>query len=249
MERVAFLIERTGERIECLLNPDTFTFVRQAGVRPMRTLSGVLTGVAASDDSLLATGGGTTELTLELLFDVSRQSTPQPHASVQTLTAPLWNLAENSDDGDGGGHPPLVRFVWGKAWNVAAVVVSVAERFERFTPEGSPQRSWLKLRLVRASVPALVDAAPVPALAGDELEEWIESVPEDEVVVHEVVGELPADEDAPAEAERIEQLAHRFCGDVSRWPLLAAFNHIDDPTRLAPGMQLRVPPFGRATSR
>ena len=101
VERVAFLIERTGERIECLLNPATFTFTRQAGVRPVRTLGAALTGVAPADDPLLATGGGRTELTLELLFDVSKQPSARPETSVQALTAPLWNLAENSDDRDG----------------------------------------------------------------------------------------------------------------------------------------------------
>ena len=93
MERVAFLIERTGERIECLLNPASFAFSRQAGVRPLRTLAAAVTGTAEADDPLLATGGGTTELVLELLFDVSKQTSARPEVSVQALTAPLWNLA------------------------------------------------------------------------------------------------------------------------------------------------------------
>ncbi len=37
MERVAFLIEETGERIGCLLNPDSLVIRRSAGVQPRRS--------------------------------------------------------------------------------------------------------------------------------------------------------------------------------------------------------------------
>jgi Contractile injection system tube protein len=246
MERVAFLIERTGERLECLLNPATFTFTRQAGVRPMRSLGVALSGVASADDPLVSTGGGRTELTLELLFDVSKQSSARPESSVQALTAPLWNLAENSDDSDGHGSPPLVRFVWGKAWNVPAVVVSVAERFEQFTPEGVPQRSWLKLRLVRCGSPVTAaTVAPVPVPLDDEsLEQWLQPLPDDQVQVHEVAGERTTDDSAPGQVERIEQLAFRYFGDAALWPVLAAFNGLEDPARMPAGTVLRVPPAG-----
>jgi hypothetical protein len=245
VERVAFLIERTGERIECLLNPETFTFIRQAGVRPIRTLAAAFTGAAETDDPLLATGGGTTELTLELLFDVSKQTSTRPEASVQALTAPLWNLTENSDDSDGYGMPPLVRFVWGKAWNISAIVVSVAERFEHFTPEGIPQRSWLSLRLVRCKAPAAVSAG---RLVGDttseeDIAELVEQLPDDDVQLHEVAGERPGGDETPGQAERIDQLAFRYFGDVSMWRVLAAFNNLDDPSRIPAGTLLRIPPL------
>ena len=71
MERVAFLIERSGARIACMLNPESVVQRRWAGIRPMRSGGGFLTSVGLSDDPLLYTGGGTTELRLDLLFDVS----------------------------------------------------------------------------------------------------------------------------------------------------------------------------------
>ena len=51
-----------------------------------------------------------------------------------------------------GGGPqapelPVVRLIWGKRWNLPGVVVAAAERLERFTVDGSPQRSWLRLLL------------------------------------------------------------------------------------------------------
>ena len=41
MERVAFLIDATGERIDCLLNPETFEVSRLAGVRPRSSASDI----------------------------------------------------------------------------------------------------------------------------------------------------------------------------------------------------------------
>jgi hypothetical protein len=244
MERVAFLIERTGERLECLLNPASFTFTRRAGLRPLRTLAGAIGLATPTDDTLLATGGGSTELTLELLFDVTKQTSAQPETSVQALTAPLWNLAENSDETEGLARPPLVRFVWGKAWNVPAVVVSVAERFEQFTPEGVPQRSWLSLRLLRLASTAPA-AAPAPALdTSQDLDSLVQSLPREDAPVHEVAGEGADDDSGPGQVERIEQLAFRYLGDASLWPVLAAFNGLDDPARLQAGTLLRVPPLG-----
>lgn len=70
MQRVLFLIEQTGERISALLNPERLEFTRRSGLRAASHATGAVTGVGLSDDLILATGGGTTELTLDLLFDV-----------------------------------------------------------------------------------------------------------------------------------------------------------------------------------
>jgi len=245
VERAAFLIEKTGERIECLLNPETFTITRQSGVRPHRTLSGVLTGAAQSDNPVLAVGGGTTELILELLFDTSKQPNAGPDDSVQALTAPLWSLAENSDVDLSDSGPPLVRFVWGKSWNILAVVVSVAERFEQFTSAGVPQRSWMKMRLLRCSVSEAAVESRSAANSDEALALIPDEVPVEDLQIHEVQGELAGAED-PGLVERIDQLAHRYYGDASLWPVLASFNDLDDPARLPVGSSLAVPPLTSA---
>src|SRR5512138_885882 len=128
MERVAFLIESTGERLGCLLNPESLVMRRLAGVRPRRSLSGQLSGTHMAEDELLYTGGGLTELRLDLLFDVTLAGSSFETDDVRDLTRPLWELAENSAGDDGFGRPPLVRFVLGKSWNVPCVVAAVAER-------------------------------------------------------------------------------------------------------------------------
>src|SRR5687768_419562 len=143
MERVAFLIEPEGTRLGALLNPETLVMRRTAGVRPRRALGGPHTGVGLTDDPLLFTGGGTTELRLELLFDVTLAGSSVTTEDVRDLTRPLWQLAENAHAEDGYGRPPLMRTVWGKVLNMLCVVASVSERLEHFSATGAPRRSWL----------------------------------------------------------------------------------------------------------
>jgi len=76
MERVAFIVEETGERISCMLNPEHIVQRRIAGLAPRRSGSGIVAGPARSDSPLLHTGGGRTELELQLLFDVDLLPAP-----------------------------------------------------------------------------------------------------------------------------------------------------------------------------
>jgi hypothetical protein len=149
MERVAFLLEKSHQRLGCLLNPEDLVLRRVAGIHPRQSVTGRLTGTGLADDPLLYTGGGRTELELSLLFDVSLAGSSVVSADIRDLTAPLWRLSENSGELDELGQPPIVRFIWGKAWNIPGVIVAVAERLEHFTPAGVPQRSWLRLRMWR----------------------------------------------------------------------------------------------------
>ncbi len=250
MERVAFLIEHTGERIGCLLNPESIVRRRVAGLRPRRSVNGLLSGRGLSDDQLIYTGGGTTELNLDLLFDVSVSGSTIATEDVRDLTAPLWALAENVPVEDGYGRPPLARFIWGKSWNIPGVIAEVAERLEHFTPEGIPRRSWLRMRMLRvAESPAqsqtirhsnpapahspagiapagAMPAAAVrgPAAAGEER-------------VYEVVGESSEG----GSSEPLYNIASRHGRSPSWWKVIAEHNGIDDPLRIEPGTQLRVP--------
>src|SRR3954465_13576529 len=150
MERVVFLIESTGERIDSLLNPETVVFRREAGIR-RRAIIGRLIGDSPWDDEGLICGAGRTELRLDLLFDTSLAASPSNVDNVQVLTAPFWALAQHRENDKRQYEPNLVRFIWGKTWNVLGVVAEVAERFELFTPSGEPQRSWLRMRFLEVA--------------------------------------------------------------------------------------------------
>jgi hypothetical protein len=191
MERVTFVVESTGERLGCLLNPETLQVSRNAGVRRRRTATGLLAGAGISDD-----------------------------------------LAESAA-ASAGATPPVVRFLWGKSWNIPGVVTAVAERLEQFQADGAPTRSWLRMRFVRVNESAAAEAATpqgtAPSLAG--------AGPEGEVV-HQVVG---GGSDAPGSGERLEDIAFLYYGDPSAWRQIAEANDIVDPSNVAPGTALRIP--------
>ena len=184
MEHVAFLIEETNERIEALLNPESLVVRRRAGVRSRRSPTGELAGAARKDDPLVYTGGGRTEIELDLLFDTDLAGSTIAADDVRDLTRPLWDLTEKAEDTT--PRPLLVRFVWGKSWNVPGVVVRVAERLERFTESGAPQRSWLKMEFLRVDMDPNVQPAPpiTPPVSPEEAAELTDN----ETPTHELVG-------------------------------------------------------------
>jgi hypothetical protein len=243
MERAAFLIEDSGARIPCLLNPASVVLRRAAGVRPRVSVGGPLTGAGVSDSPLLFTGGGTTEITMDLLFDVSLARSDPPPENVRELTEPLWRLAENETKPGEYGRPPAVRFVWGKAWNIPGVVVAVSERLEYFTQAGTPQRSWLRLRMLRITSDEAEPTAPVttPAEPGEGTDVWGPGdfptpVNESDVRRYDLIG------DGEGAAERPDAIA-AACGFAPEdWPAIMEFSGVDDPTALQAGQTLRIPP-------
>ena len=244
MERVAFLLERSGERIPCLLNPASVVVRRLAGVQPRQSSSGPLTGAALNDDPLLYTGGGMSEILLDLLFDVTLAGSTLTTEDVRDLTRPLTALAEGSEGDDGYGQVPLVRFVWGKAWNVLGVVAGVAERLEYFTPSGAPQRSWLRMRFVRTGDSTGPDAEALgDDLSLEDLPEEVD-VPPDELRFHQTKGggEGEGDEEGGGSAERLDEIAASHYGNPAWWRLIAAFNKIDNPWKVPAGDVLMIPP-------
>ena len=114
MERVTFLVERTGDRIPCLLNPEALEVRRSAGIVRRRSAGGAIIGNPRTDDPLVATGGGVTEYELKLLFDVdvlaaqSGSGVLAPAAAV--VPAPvdslLAGLAEGEEAAEGAETAP-----------------------------------------------------------------------------------------------------------------------------------------------
>jgi hypothetical protein len=252
MERIAFLVEHTGVRLSGLLNPESLVIRRTAGIRPRFSTGGQLTSAKLSDETLLYTGGGSSELQLDLLFDVTLTGSSIATEDVGELTRPLAELAENSMRQDGVRRPPLVRFVWGKSWNILGVVAAVAERVEFFTASGAPRRSWLRMRLLRvddtaarqASVPAR--AAAIPQVGPGT------PVPAAQLRVHQVLGGRGQRSSAAGSsgrfdpsrggaAERLDEIAHREYGDPRYWRVIASLNNIEDPLHIPQGQVLSVP--------
>ncbi|MBI3560632.1 MAG: hypothetical protein HY080_02800 [Gammaproteobacteria bacterium] len=218
MERVTFLIDSTGERIGCMLNPEGFVLRRQAGVRALESVGGFVAGTALEDVPLLLTNGGSTELSLDLLFDVTLPGSSITSEDVRDFTRPLWNLSENNLDASADRPLPLCRFVWGKAWNIPGIIISVAEHLEYFTSTGIPRRSWLRLILRRVLDKSLQQTDPFDIPAST----LFDIPPEGDASLSEIVqtGESTL---------RIDQLAQRVLGSDRLWRSLALQQGIDNP--------------------
>ncbi|MBI1170006.1 hypothetical protein GC209_01285 [bacterium] len=257
MERVAFLVEKTGAQILCLLNPETVVVRRQAGLRSRRLATGAITGLALSDDPLIATGGGITEIDLDLLFDtdldqdLKRKAAPEAAApdqpppdlllpDVRDLTRPVWNLAENGEGASGFGAPPVVRMIWGRAWNIPGVVIAVSEKFERFAMDGRPQRSWLRLRLRRIDGETSAAPAPMPATTQFELPALGTAEADGEARWQSVL--LMPDEFGMPNP-RIDQIVAGHYGSLAALAAVLDYNAIDDPLNTPEGRVLVLPDF------
>jgi hypothetical protein len=239
MERVAFVVDDTGERIDCLLNPETFEVKRLAGISSPAAGDGRLVGRGRTDDPVRFTGGGRTELLLDMVFDVALVESRAAPQDVRELTAKLWNLAENSAEELGGVRPPLIRLVWGRSWNVPGVIAAIAERFDAFGSTGAPGRSWMRLKLVRVDEPKHAGARDF-----------------DEELARTEAGAAPATVPAAVQAlgdgttepgsagARMDLLAAEALGSPMRWRELAEHNGVDDPFAVAPGRVLSVPAAG-----
>ena len=240
MERVAFIVDATGERIDCLLNPETLEVKRLAGVRPRATAAGQLVGTGLADDPVLFTGGGRTELTLDLVFDIDLAASGSD--DVRASTGRLWALAENSATERGSSRPPLVRFVWGKAWNLPGVIVAISERFDFFGDAGAPRRSWLRIKMLRVAEPAAGGARAFD----DELAATgrVATVRSGADAV-QAVGDGEAGEGYGG--VRFDLLASAALGDPQRWRQLAEHNSIGNPMEVVPGSVLSVPRPGGAS--
>jgi hypothetical protein len=251
VERVAFLVEKTGQRVSCLLNPESIVVRRTAGIRRRQAMEGALSGPNLSDDPLIYAGGGRTELELDLLFDVTLLDTAAPQdqvpalTDVRDLTEPLRNLTENDLHAQpAGAKSPIVRLVWGKTWNFPGVIAAMAERFESFTPQGVPQRSWLRLRMIRVQEPAPTET-PAPEAGIDDLSDTLppeaDNISPEELEGHEVLG-TGQEADGPSAGQRLDEIASDKYGSPGAWRFLALFNGIDDPASLSPGAVLSIPP-------
>jgi hypothetical protein len=241
MERAAFLIEDTNQRIVCMVNPESVVMRRTAGIHHRSAFVRPINGTNFTDDPLIFTGGGRTELELDLIFDVSITGSSIETEDVRDFTGPFWALSENvqlTSELREFRRTPTVRFVWGKAWNIPGVVVAVAERLERFTVAGVPRRSWLRMRMLRTQETTPEESTPpllpenIPALPP----------PERDVIVHQIVGGGISEGGA---TERLDDIAQRYYGDPSYWRWIAQVNNIDDPLRLQGGTILRLPPLPR----
>jgi Contractile injection system tube protein len=158
---------------------------------------------------------------------------PLAITDVRDLSGPLWRLAENGEVDALTGGPPVVYFIWGAAWHVPCIALSIAERFDRFSPDGTPLRSWVRIHLRRTHMPARSTRAPdlsITSRRSDAAPRTDASLPESVVLTD------------PTSSSRPDLICDSVYGDLDLMHALLAFNNIDDFWSLEPGQVLTTPP-------
>lgn len=238
MERVVLMM-KNGDRIGGWLNPESLVMRRLAGVKPQSSMGGSLTGMGLADDAVLYTGGGMTELRLDLLVDVSVAGSTVQTADVRQLTQPLWDLTENTTDATGHRSLPRVQLFYGK-WNFSGIITAMAERLEHFTTDGLPRRAWVRMRMLRVLSPPVSETAiaptntmtrHLPALLNTSPGSPSPTVPETTTALYEVEGGIT----------RPDLLAQQFYNAPGLWRLIMAYNNIDNPFQIDEGQILQIP--------
>lgn len=197
-------------------------------------------GIPGLDTPILQFVRGQTEtLSIELFFDTTDDSNgPGPPLAVTSKTDRFYQLIKI----DPQTHaPPVCRFVWGPIGGLGSpsfpgsqltgpwssqrrgsgfqcVIESVRQRFTLFHQSGLPLRATLSVAL-KEYLPLDTQVANIPWRSADRTH--VELVSEG--------GSLAA-------------MADGAYGDPGAWRRIAAHNEIDDPSALAPGVALEVPP-------
>lgn len=203
-----------GKVVECLFNPTEYSFSK----------SNTWNQDKASGQNLPIPhfeSGGATTMSVSLLFDTYALpgSTPQ---DVRTFTNKVFDLMmvdekNLKDSKTGKARPPIVTFRWGNSWSFQAVITQIQQKFSLFTSEGTPVRATLTVTFQQVMQEGTYP--PTNPTSGGEVEK-----------VH-VVGP----------GETIDAIAFQQYGDSRKWRVIAEYNNLDNPLKLAPGQKLGIP--------
>ena len=181
---------------------------RTAGVVPERTLSGAFSRRGAADAPLLYTGGGRTELHLQLLFDAPlrlrcRESPIASHRPASPTARHDRAVLYARRKCRRSAAPAFRALYLGKVLERAR-----ARRGGERTPGAllarqQPQRSWMTMRFLRALDTATGERRAIPASALDTSNAGRERA-RDRIVAS------AADPAAVHPGERLDQLASRY---------------------------------------
>jgi hypothetical protein len=170
-------------------------------------------------------------LTIELFFDTSDQGMGLKATSVATLTDQFYALTRIEP----AGHaPPPVTFYWGNDFpghqlpaksgnqrrnSFTGVVASVRQSFTLWSRLGLPLRAKLNITL-KEFYPLQKQLEHLNPSSPDRTHSYI-----------------------LVRGETLASVAARFYLRGDDWRYIADQNKIEDPRRLTPGMQLKVPPI------
>jgi hypothetical protein len=140
--RIINLDEPGDMPIECLFNPNEYTFSKK------NTWSkGEVKG--KNVPQLEFGGGDSMSLKMQLFFDTYASG-----QDVRATTNRIWKLMNINDRltdmTSVKGRPPMVEFQWGTTWAFKAVITSISQKFTLFRYDGTPVRATLDVTFLQA---------------------------------------------------------------------------------------------------
>ncbi len=207
------------KEIDVQFNPTQYTLNKGAQIAEI--------AIYGIDSPILQFVRGQNEkLTLDLFFDTTRPSLGQSESSmgegaedVRKKTRSIYQLVKMQPDTHA---PPRVEFVWG-GLSFKAIVESVQQKFDLFSPTGVPLRATLTVtfREYRTLEEQLAELNP---RSSDHTKEHVVK-----------------------EGDTLSQIAAEEYRNPSLWRFIASHpanrGKIDNPRRLRAGTVLRIPPI------
>ena len=211
------------DQITVQYNPNSLTFDK-----PVHTAEIAIPGLDSPLKQFVR--GGTETATVELFFDTTEHGTGAGATSVTTLTDAFYALVKIDPQTHAA---PVCSFIWGQKFagdqlparwgnqrrtEFSCVVTSIKQDFRLFSPEGTPLRAVLTLKLDEY-VPLQRQIEQLNLQSADHTRSH---------VLHE--------------GESLALVSWQLLHDPRQWRHIAASNGIDDPRRVSPGQTLTVPP-------
>jgi len=142
LEKAKIVNLDTKEEIECLFNPNSYTFDK-SNTWTQKPVKG------ENVPGLEFGGGSSGTLSMQLFLDTSMTG-----GDVRNTTKKIRKLMDvdpsTKDMTTVKGRPPIVEFHWGKIWTFKAVITRLTEKCTLFRDDGIPVRATLDLTLLQA---------------------------------------------------------------------------------------------------
>ena len=150
MEKAKIVNLETKEEVNCLFNPNEYTF--------SRTNTWTQKKVKGENVPNLEFGGGdSATLKMSLFLDTS--TTGGDVRDTAKKIRKLMDIDEKATDMTTvKGRPPMVEFHWGKIWTFKAVITSLTEHCTLFRDDGTPVRATLDVTFLQAKEGGVYEA-------------------------------------------------------------------------------------------
>lgn len=219
----AKLKSETGDSVTVLFNPDEYTISRSVNYAS-HTVPGLDIPIAqfvngTADtlsmslffDTFAAPEGGDSATQLKLLAASSLPESQKP--DVRKYTQKVYGMMAVNGDLHA---PPRVTFEWGSL-KFEGVIISVTQRFTKFTYEGVPVRAVLEVTF--------------------------QSCKSSDAQLREMPRNSPdrTKYKALREGDRLSAIAKEEYGSCGAWRLIAQENGIENPRTLRSGRTIRIP--------